>query len=280
MDIGYEVARLYSQLYLTVKIASHRNLPGLRRVLKLVQDPRSIEVDGVKLFLEPLLATNYGVMLTGRPSEPETHKFFHAVVDSLETPPTVVDIGANIGEMAVLFAKRAHNVIAFEPFPSCAAVIRESAELNAFTNVEVRQKALADQVGFGGMGVTDEGSEYCAALQGEGDIPVSTLDTENIETDKPLFLLIDVEGAELRVMQGGRSLIRKHRPLIVFEYHSISKQSFSIDEIRAELGDQYEMFRLRRDGLLDHELEKKTWNAVAVPTHGVWRNSTERLITH
>ena len=117
-------------------------------------------------------------------------------------------------------------------------------------------------------------------MQEDGEIPISTLDAENLDTDKPLFLLIDVEGAELRVMQGGRSLIQKYRPLIVFEYHEISKRTFSIHEIQAELGEQYELFRLRRDGRLDSELENDTWNAVAIPTEGIWHASTERLIVN
>lgn len=170
------------------------------------------------------------------------------------------------------------NVIAFEPFASCAAVIDESAGLNGFTNIDVRRKAIADQVGFGGMSVAGEGQENGAALHGDGNIPVSTLDAENLDMDKPFFLLIDVEGAELRVMQGGRSLIQKHHPLIVFEYNEISKRAFSIDEIGTELGEHYELFRLRRDGRLDSELEKDTWNAVAIPTEGIWHTSTEHLI--
>ncbi len=56
-------------------------------------------------------------------------------------------------------AKRAHDVIAFEPFASCAAVIEESARLNGFANVDARRKAIADQVGFGGMRVAGEGQE-------------------------------------------------------------------------------------------------------------------------
>ena len=49
------------------------------------------------------------------------------------------------------------------------------------------------------------------------DVEVSTLDAE-LAGHTPQVLKIDVEGAELGVLEGGRELLERARPAIVFEH--------------------------------------------------------------
>jgi hypothetical protein len=77
--------------------------------------------------------------------------------------------------------------------------------------------------------------------------------------------LIDVEGAELKVMQGGRNFIRNNQPLIIFEYNHVSRRYFTLDEIRKELGEGYHLYRLTATGHLDEDFST-TWNVVALPS--------------
>jgi FkbM family methyltransferase len=136
-----------------------------------------------------------------------------------------VDIGANRGQVlreAVRIAPTARHV-AFEPIPELA---REVAA--AFPDVDCRQKAVGARAGS---------AEFCyfRSLDGwsglrrspdisdaEGQpefitVEVSTLDAELAGTD-PRVVKIDVEGAELEVLEGGRELLAAARPVLIFEH--------------------------------------------------------------
>ena len=63
-------------------------------------------------------------------------------------------------------------------------------------------------------------------------------------------------------MRGGRRLIRSARPLVIFEYHEGTRTHFSLDDVRTEPGEDYDLFRFRSDGFPDNDL-RLTWNCVA-----------------
>jgi FkbM family methyltransferase len=136
-----------------------------------------------------------------------------------------VDIGTNRGQVlreAVRVAPQGRH-IAFEPVPALAAEVGA-----AFPRVDCRQKALGADPGR---------AEFChfRALDGwsglrrsplisdeRGDpefivVEVSTLDAELADV-APAVVKIDVEGAELDVLEGGRSVLARARPLLIFEH--------------------------------------------------------------
>ena len=136
-----------------------------------------------------------------------------------------VDVGANRGQVlreAVRIAPRGTHV-AFEPIPALAAEITRE-----FPRVDCRVKAL---------GARAEVAEFChfRALDGwsglrrhpqitdaSGDpeyitVEVSTLDAELGESE-PSVIKIDVEGAELAVLEGGSGLLARTRPIVIFEH--------------------------------------------------------------
>ena len=87
---------------------------------------------------------------------------------------------------------------------------------------------------------------------------------------------IDVEGAELEVLKGGRRLLETLRPLLIFEYNEVSRRSFSLDDIRSLLGQDYAIWRLRGDGLLDASFGS-TWNCVAAHHATVFADACRSL---
>jgi hypothetical protein len=70
-------------------------------------------------------------------------------------------------------------------------------------------------------------------------------------------------------MKGGRNLIQKSNPLIVFEYNHVTKEHFSIEEVQSELGHNYDIYKLDKKGNLNCNL-KNTWNLVAIPKRKVF----------
>ena len=84
------------------------------------------------------------------------------------------------------------------------------------------------------------------------EVNVSTLDAE-VRDLSPTVLKIDVEGAELGVLEGGRAVLSEARPLVIFEHVAAAAGLYgarpeAIWELLAELG--YEIFAVTGEGPL------------------------------
>jgi FkbM family methyltransferase len=171
---------------------------------------------------------------------------------------TYVDVGTNRGQVlreAVRIAPQGKQ-IAFEPIPSLAAEVR-----SAFPSVDVREKAV---------GGKPEEAEFChfRKLDGwsglrrspdisdaEGDpefitVQVATLDDE-LAHEAPRVIKIDVEGAELAVLEGAREVLARARPILIFE-HVADAAGLYGDEIGAPwdvlAGLDYDVFAVSGEG--------------------------------
>jgi FkbM family methyltransferase len=136
-----------------------------------------------------------------------------------------VDVGTNRGQVlreAMRIAPRGEHV-AFEPIPALAAHVRSE-----FPAVDCRPLALGARAertrfchftrldGWSGLRRNPEVSDERGAPE-YIDVDVSTLDAE-LAGRSPQVLKVDVEGAELGVLEGGRELLSRARPAIVFEH--------------------------------------------------------------
>ena len=141
------------------------------------------------------------------------------------------DVGANIGFFALAGARHvgpAGAVYAFEPVPENAAAIRASAELNGLANVEVIEKAAGRAAGRERLLLVEDLSWSHLESQGRHPRTLDTLEIEIVAIDDlvadgrlraPQLVKIDVEGAEIEVLEGMRKTIAEHRPAIVCELH-------------------------------------------------------------
>jgi FkbM family methyltransferase len=132
-----------------------------------------------------------------------------------------IDVGCHIGstlsDMLKLAPRGKH--LAFEPVPRKAAWLRRK-----FPEVTVHEAAVADsnvaipfvdnqsRPGFSGFGArrangTDQVREISVQCKRLDDLGLGKID----------FIKIDVEGAELMVLRGGREMILRDKPTIVFE---------------------------------------------------------------
>jgi FkbM family methyltransferase len=176
----------------------------------------------------------------------------------LRSDATYVDVGANRGQIlreAVRVAPRGRH-LAFEPIPSVAADLAR-----AFPGVDCRQMAL---------GARPDTAQFChfRNLQGwsglrrspeisdeRGDpeyitVTVSTLDAEIGELT-PAIVKIDVEGAELGVLEGAAALLARARPLLIFEHVASAAELYgassgSLWDLLAGLG--YEILSVTGEG--------------------------------
>ena len=180
------------------------------------------------------------------------------LASALRSDGTYVDAGTNRGQVlaeAVQIAPRGRHV-AFEPIPALAAEVARS-----FPDVECRQVAL---------GATPGEAEFCHFTTMDGwsglrrspevsderghpryiRVRVSTLD-EELEGLVPTVVKIDVEGAELDVLEGGRRVLGETKPHVIFEHVAAAAALYAAPpegcwDLLSEL--DYEVFTLTGEG--------------------------------
>lgn len=152
---------------------------------------------------------------SGKPYEPT----LVSIVRELTKPGCViVDVGANLGNHTIYWAKAGRRVIAFEPNPLTRSALLESVRLNNLDDlVDVRSTALGAKTGAGTLQTLLAENQGAVAVEpaADGDIQVVRLD----DLALPHFsvMKIDVEGSEESVILGARETISRIRPIIVAE---------------------------------------------------------------
>lgn len=110
-----------------------------------------------------------------------------------------IDAGANIGCWSLELAKHFAAVLAIEPVESTYGILRERTD--RVHNIYPTKVALLDRSYFA---VPDDGATQTIALD---QIPLEDCD----------LLKVDLEGAELRALEGARQTLERWRPVIVVE---------------------------------------------------------------
>ena len=167
-----------------------------------------------------------------------TDPVLHALRPHVDEGAWCFDVGANIGLYSVGLSTLAPRgrVFAFEPSPGSAAFLRTNLRRNGAENVEVVATALADREGTisfhdvpfftAGSFTAEEGTWLGADAVGSTlvQVPCTTLDAfvEDHSVERVDVLKIDVEGAELAVLEGGVATLAAHRPTVVMEFNSFA----------------------------------------------------------
>jgi FkbM family methyltransferase len=177
-------------------------------------------------------------------------KFFFDYLAKLDLQgKTILDIGSHVGFHTLCFAEMVGargRVLAFEPNPFNADRIEMivSGNKDLAGRIEVFRCALSAADGeedFVFSDHVDEGRSFGGFIDTADPIGakevyeterafrrmrVKTMRLDSVEaiakgTLKPDIIKIDVEGAENLVLMGAETTLRKYRPLILLEVHSI-----------------------------------------------------------
>ncbi len=149
-------------------------------------------------------------------------------VDRLVRPGDVCyDLGASIGYLTLLMARRAREVFAFEPAPHAAAEIRKHCAANGFANVRVVEQPVSDVRKSVRFAVTDVAYGSSIAGQEESRWPTlefvtTTLDEFARDHPAPDFIKMDVEGEEGRALDGAGALLALGRTTFCIELHGLA----------------------------------------------------------
>ena len=173
-------------------------------------------------------------MLSGTPGEyifdliASSQNFYERdLLDALSLIPLVgdgvfVDGGANLGNHTVFFAAvmRA-EVLAIEPAESNVSLLRRNIHDNGLDErVEVVTAALWDREDVLELSNEDPSNAgtYRTSPVDHPATPVRAVALDDIIGDRRVLLLkLDIEGAEVRALEGATATLRTHRPIVVIE---------------------------------------------------------------
>jgi FkbM family methyltransferase len=165
---------------------------------------------------------------------PTTEKPFWTGIHELPVQETLVstladgavfwDVGAHCGFYTCLASRLVGpqgQVVAFEPSPVTRGRLERAIEMNSASNVCIEDRAVAARNGEAVLHSDKSSTEWSLVGRGGDGVKVScrTLDALAAEHRPPDVVKIDVEGAEMEVMSGGRNLLHSHRPVLLVEFH-------------------------------------------------------------
>jgi FkbM family methyltransferase len=146
------------------------------------------------------------------------------VVGALEAQqPRVIDVGANIGDTAILLARFAPGakVLCIEGDP------RFMSDLNCNTTqingVTIVQAILSDRnAQMRGKFITKDGTAHVVLDEGSDLLQVQTLDdllTAYPEFSCPDVIKIDTDGFEPAILRGAKNVLASSKPVVFYEWH-------------------------------------------------------------
>ena len=203
-------------------------------------------------------------------------KLFALVREFVKVDAIVWDIGANVGLFAVPAATMAGphgRVVAFEPDVWLVQLLRRTARAQspATAPITVVPVAVASRVALSTFVIARRGRaanhlEGYGTTQAGGVRETTTVMSVSLDWllahyPAPTVLKIDVEGAELEVLQGASQLFDTVRPVVIIEVGAAASAAVTtfFRERCYELYDGEEPAQLRRP------VPQATWNTLAIP---------------
>jgi FkbM family methyltransferase len=193
-------------------------------------------------------------------------------LDKLLKPGDVLwDVGANVGYLALYFARPPHQlreIHAFEPNPRARITLESLFARHPV--VRIHPIGLGEKDEQLAMNVAPEGSQLgtlVRKVEGGECVMVNIHQGDRYRVKErippPDVIKIDVEGFEAQVLKGLSGTIREKRPAIVLEHIWLSD-----DDLTGLLPESYRLFFIMPDGSLstDFSLRMKGWNALLLPS--------------
>ena len=169
----------------------------------------------------------------GRVFEPEVVEIAR---DHIKRGSTVLDLGANFGQMSLLFSEltgSTGDVYSFEADDFIFDLLKKNISANHGENIRPIFGAAYNVVGktvhfpipdfqrFGSYG------SYGIDLNATSGRSVETITIDSLSINTPIsFMKVDVQGSDLFAMQGAVETIRRHKMPILFEFEQQFQSEF------------------------------------------------------
>lgn len=154
----------------------------------------------------------------------------NSLSDILSTiqPRTSLDIGANIGNHALIIALHSANLIAFEPIDFIYKTLQENLIINNIQHANAVNAGLSDQEASPNIFVALNGNLGSSSLEASevaseptqikiirGDDYIQNNHIQDID-----FIKMDIEGHEASALLGLENTIEAYQPLILLEWNN------------------------------------------------------------
>ena len=199
-------------------------------------------------------------MLLGINSKDSVDIFLDNVILETENDDLIIDVGANKGDFLKRFIPTGCELIAFEPNPICAPILKELSESNP--NIRFIPAAASVKAGSSRLYLHENSkdnelfwSEAASLYQGKSNIDVKNY--TNIETidfadfilslDKPITLLkVDIEGHEVELLPHllKRGCLAKVKRVLVETHEKKNPELSESTKIMKELFEEYNYNRV------------------------------------
>jgi FkbM family methyltransferase len=123
------------------------------------------------------------------------------------------------------------RVVAIEPNPSNASIIKTNVDINHLDNIEILNVAVGEEKGRLNLSIKNSNS-FLTKEKGPLTIPVEVITLDSLSDIRPDFIKLDVEGADVLALRGAKNILKSY-PKIAIEVHKDSLTSFSttLDEL-------------------------------------------------
>ena len=208
----------------------------------------------------------------------------------VEPNMVVFEVGANIGahtfKIAQRLARGEGRIFSFEPTEYAFRKLERNHALNGFENIVLERMALSD--------VNEEKVIHRASspetLPFQASWDKKTHTAKQISVDRIVFrrlddyfrekglqkldlLKIDTDGYELRVLEGGRQTISRHRPVIIIELSDyvglIGDRLEQVTDVMTQLGYTFHSVetsaQFGRDELLETVRKRRSMDCLCLP---------------
>jgi FkbM family methyltransferase len=223
----------------------------------------------------------------GEHYERNVTEILRCLVELLEEP-VFYDAGASYGFYTLKFAEKSRWMYAFEPVSATFATLSRNLQRNRVTNATPFNVALSDAELELPINLYSSSGTNSLFWSLPDDQPVKLVGRETVRVTKlddfvereglqpPGLIKLDVEGAELPALRGGRELISRNQPVLVLEsrdepwFDPGYSRGALVDELFNQryfvtgLSERYDDFELHP---LDEFQQAMVANIVAFPRH-------------
>lgn len=178
---------------------------------------------------------------------------FNAFLKLVKEAQVFFDVGAHAGLYTMPAGMLMEGTVhAFEPSPIARAFLASHLELNSIDNCIICPYSVSDRCG---LATLFQGAPQKCALSGflppKKAEPYTAIPVNSITLDRyceesgalPDLLKIDVEGAEMLVLEGAEQMLRKKHPTLILSVHpemleQLGSSAFALFGFLKELGYQ------------------------------------------
>src|SRR5262249_42950605 len=138
---------------------------------------------------------------------------------------------------------RYRKVFAFEPDKETFKVL--SARFGGNPRVELFNAGLYSR--SGGLGFTADSSR-AAKINPDSAFQIDVVSLDEVIHEKVTFIKMNIEGAEIEALKGGRDLIEKYTPKLAISGYHRPTDLWQLPRLILELNGAYKLYLRQQDG--------------------------------